>query len=73
MESDCENNDGDAGEDVLETRFMTGGLEMGRNVIGNGEKEGDIPFREMMIHIKKAVKVMASGNIKRSTIQSGAF
>jgi hypothetical protein len=35
--------------------------------------ERDIPFKEMMIHIKKAVKVMASGKIKRSTIQSGAF
>jgi len=60
-------------EDVLETRCTVGGSDMGRNVIGNGEKEGDIPLRDMMIHIKKAVKVMASGNIKRSTIQSGAF
>ena len=37
------------------------------------EKEVYIPLSEMMIHIKNAVKVIASGKIRRSTIQSGAF
>jgi len=33
----------------------------------------DIPLSEMMIHIKNAVKVKASGKIRRRTIQRGAF
>ena len=37
------------------------------------EKDQDVPFKDNMIHIKNAVKVKASGKIKRSTIHSGAF
>ena len=39
---------------------------------GRGRK-GDIPLRERIIHIKNAVKVRASGKMRSSTIQSGAF
>jgi len=44
-------------------------LERGRDEKG----KLDLPLREMMIHIKNAVKVKASGKIRRRTIQRGAF
>lgn len=36
-------------------------------------RRGDTPLRERMIHIKNAVNVRASGKMRSSTIQSGAF
>ena len=40
--------------------------------MGPGRK-GNIPLRERMIHIRNAVNVRASGKMRSSTIQSGAF
>lgn len=43
-----------------------------RRMSGMGDSN-DVPFKDNIIHIKKAVKVRASGKIKRSTIHNGAF
>lgn len=41
--------------------------------MGIRKEKSDVPLREIIIHIKNAVKVIASGKIRSSTIQSGAF
>jgi hypothetical protein len=39
----------------------------------NRSGEVNVPLSEIMIHIKNAVKVKASGKMRRRTIHRGAF
>lgn len=49
---------------------LSRGLEIG-NVRTIGER-GCIPLREMMVHMRKAVRVSAKGKIKNRTTKSEA-